>query len=141
MTYGFYWMADINYCTFIFSVILLIGSLFFAVRWLRFPIVMATSLSKSNNQIDHYNNIVIDSSCNDLNVLAREENVSLIISVNKQYDQMYGCPCIEANFPPTLITEHERRIWRFEKEQNVVRENILLLRDSLHSGAKHSFIP
>ncbi|MCY7409361.1 MAG: hypothetical protein LH473_03745 [Chitinophagales bacterium] len=84
-----------------------------------------------NGVMEFHKTSFIDESCHQLRDVAGAHDVTLIVSFNTLYDQMFGCSCLYKDFPLTLVTYHERRTWRFEEEEHAVHKNILLIGNPL----------
>ena len=115
--------------------LLSLGFIVFFLKNYRLDAAIQKALNEFNDVVFIRENTLIEKSCHDLKDLALKNHVSLIISLNTLYDQMFACTCLEDSFPQTLLTHHERRTWRFEEEEHTVRSNILLIGNQLVDSA------
>jgi hypothetical protein len=118
---------QIRYNSFWWIVLLNVGIAVFVFKNRHPDQSIRQKLSIENDVMSFYKVSEVDESCMQLREIAQLHNVSLIISLGKLYDEMFGCTCLYDDFPETLVNYHERRTWRFEEEEQAVRTNILLV--------------
>lgn len=67
--------------------------------------------------------------CRDLNKIAKENNVELVVMVNHFFNDCftYGCPSCSDSFPEIIRPAYDRRTWKLLETENKIYKTVLLV--------------